>query len=101
MRRWAIVLAAAAALAGGTAWAEAPAEPLPTVTARIESGPIIGVEHEHANVFRDIPYAAPPVGPLRWKPPRPVEKPRPKRVRPSQRALTSVRPAVNPFRSWA
>jgi para-nitrobenzyl esterase len=72
MKRWAIVLAAAAALAGGMARAQAPAEPLPTVKARIESGPIVGVEHESANVFRDIPYAAPPVGPLRWKPPQPV-----------------------------
>ncbi|HET6969516.1 MAG TPA: carboxylesterase family protein [Phenylobacterium sp.] len=50
------------------------AQPLvPTVRAQIESGPILGVEHEHADVFRNIPYAAPPVGKLRWAPPQPVE----------------------------
>jgi para-nitrobenzyl esterase len=73
MKRWVIAVAAAAALTGGTAWSQPPAAPLPTVRGAIESGPIIGVEHEHADVFRDIPYAAPPVGPLRWKPPQPVQ----------------------------
>jgi para-nitrobenzyl esterase len=43
------------------------------VRAQIDAGPIIGVRHEHADVFRNIPYAAPPVGPLRWRPPQPVE----------------------------
>jgi para-nitrobenzyl esterase len=43
-----------------------------TVRAQIETGPIVGVAHEHANVFRNIPYAAAPVGPLRWRPPQPA-----------------------------
>jgi para-nitrobenzyl esterase len=72
MKTWLTILAAAAALAGGAAGAQTPTQPLPTVKARIESGPIVGVEHENADVFRDIPYAAPPVGPLRWRPPQPV-----------------------------
>jgi para-nitrobenzyl esterase len=50
-----------------------PAAPLPLVSATIDSGPIVGVEHEHANVFRNIPFAAPPVGDLRWAPPQPVK----------------------------
>jgi para-nitrobenzyl esterase len=76
MRAVASILAgAAAALAVfGSGQAQAPpAGPLPTVAARIDSGPIVGVVHEHANVFRNIPYAAPPVGKLRWAPPQPVQ----------------------------
>jgi para-nitrobenzyl esterase len=35
------------------------------------SGAITGEPGKEVSVFRGIPYAAPPVGPLRWKPPRP------------------------------
>jgi para-nitrobenzyl esterase len=43
---------------------------------RLDSGPVTGV-HEEADgqdlwIFKGIPYAAPPVGDLRWKPPQPV-----------------------------
>ena len=38
--------------------------------AATRSGKIEGVEHDGVHVFRGIPYAAPPVGPLRWQPPR-------------------------------
>jgi len=44
-------------------------------TARIESGLISGTAGEHegrVRVFKGIPYAAPPVGRLRWRPPQPV-----------------------------
>jgi para-nitrobenzyl esterase len=43
---------------------------------RIESGALEGTfdpENPGVAYFRGIPYAAPPVGKLRWKPPRPVE----------------------------
>ncbi|QNK02147.1 carboxylesterase/lipase family protein [Dyella telluris] len=36
------------------------------------NGPLSGVSDAGLNVFKGIPYAAPPVGPLRWKPPQPV-----------------------------
>ena len=33
-------------------------------------GPVQGVEDEGVTIFRGIPYAAPPTGPLRWQPPQ-------------------------------
>lgn len=43
---------------------------------RLDSGPVIGVREEAGGgeiwVFKGIPYAAPPIGELRWKPPQPV-----------------------------
>ena len=44
----------------------------PIVT--IDDGRIQGIADNNAAVFRGIPYAAPPVGDLRWRPPRPVVK---------------------------
>ena len=63
MLRIATVLAAAATLIAGAAHAQAP-------TVKIDSGPLTGVTEGPANVFRNIPYAAPPVGALRWAPPQ-------------------------------
>ena len=37
------------------------------------SGTVIGEIGKEVTVFRGIPYAAPPVGELRWKPPQPVK----------------------------
>ncbi|MGD1118659.1 MAG: carboxylesterase family protein [Dehalococcoidales bacterium] len=36
------------------------------------SGAIIGEPGKEVSIFRGIPYAAPPVGDLRWRPPQPV-----------------------------
>ena len=43
-----------------------------TPTARIDSGVVSGLEAGPAVVFHAIPYAAPPIGPLRWAPPAPA-----------------------------
>ena len=42
-------------------------------TVRIASGEVAGTgAGTDVRVYRGIPYAAPPVGPLRWRPPQPV-----------------------------
>jgi len=63
-------LLAAMMLAAGVAQAQPAAPP---VTVKTESGPLVGVAEGAANVFRNIPFAAPPVGDLRWAPPQPVK----------------------------
>ena len=43
-----------------------------TPTLSIEGGKVVGVETENSVVYKGIPYAAAPVGDLRWKKPQPV-----------------------------
>jgi len=68
MIRLSTILAAAAAMSASAAWAQ-PVAP----KVKIESGALAGVAYENANVFRNIPFAAPPVGDLRWAPPQPAK----------------------------
>ena len=39
---------------------------------KIETGSLQGAVEYDMNVFKNIPYAAPPVGELRWRPPQPA-----------------------------
>jgi para-nitrobenzyl esterase len=65
VRTLALALAAVALLAARTALAAPP-------QARLDTGIVAGTIEGPARVFRAIPYAAPPVGPLRWRPPQPA-----------------------------
>ena len=73
----------AAALLAAPAQAQDTAPP-PLVRLQVEGGTVVGFERGPAEIFRNIPYAAPPVGPLRWKPPGPVQ------------AWSGDRPAIEP-----
>jgi para-nitrobenzyl esterase len=42
--------------------------------ARVASGLLLGQRTDAVNVFKSIPYAAPPTGELRWKPPEPARR---------------------------
>ena len=63
MMRIAAILGAVTALAAGPVSAQTP-------TVKIDTGPLVGVTEGPASVFRNIPYAAPPMGVLRWAPPQ-------------------------------
>ena len=43
-------------------------------TVKVESGLVEGTAEAGVSVYRGIPFAAPPVGPLRWKAPEPAAK---------------------------
>ncbi len=47
----------------------------PTTTAPVNTtnGPVQGIASDGVSIYRGIPYAAPPVGDLRWRRPAPVE----------------------------
>ncbi|MCJ7604842.1 MAG: carboxylesterase/lipase family protein [Dehalococcoidales bacterium] len=44
-----------------------------TATVKVKSGVLEGMYRDGLHVFKGIPYAAPPVGELRWMPPQPVK----------------------------
>lgn len=54
--------AAAPAVAGGAS----------EVRVATTTGPLVGRVEEGVSVFRGVPYAQPPVGPLRWRAPQPI-----------------------------
>jgi para-nitrobenzyl esterase len=69
--RWLVAIVASAAVFAGACEREGLEQ------IEVESGPVLGVQEEVEGqgiwIFRGIPYAAPPVGDLRWAPPQPAE----------------------------
>jgi para-nitrobenzyl esterase len=47
-------------------------DPLPPGQVNVEGGLIQGTVEDSLTVFKGIPFAAPPVGNLRWRAPQPV-----------------------------
>src|SRR5262245_24435556 len=76
MKRLAAVLAllALAACAPRPKTAEGPPTADPSSARTVSGGQLVGFTDKAtgAQVWRDIPFAAPPVGPLRWRAPRPA-----------------------------
>ena len=63
MLRWGAIVIGCLVLAGAAQAADGP-------KVKVESGVLAGVQTDRARIFRNVPYAAPPVGALRWAPPR-------------------------------
>ena len=57
-----------AILAGGICCAQTPPQ------VKVEAGLLQGTSENGLSVYRGIPFAAPPVGDLRWRPPQPAAK---------------------------
>ena len=77
LRYFFAVLLAAAAIHGAASAHSTPKKALATAAkapvVRIDSGQVRGVESDGVVSFRGIPYAAPPVGKLRWREPQPAQ----------------------------
>ena len=50
----------------------AEAAPAPAVIVKAPAGELRGAERDGIRSFLGIPYAQPPVGDLRWRPPQPL-----------------------------
>jgi len=65
---------AATATAAGAGTAATHGDPSATPVVAVAGGAVRGKAAAAADEFLGIPYAAPPVGPLRWRPPQPAAR---------------------------
>jgi para-nitrobenzyl esterase len=67
-----LVVVAAAVVAAGAGWSAA--QGVPPFQVQVDAGMLSGTASADGRVriFRGVPYAAPPVGPLRWRAPEPA-----------------------------
>ncbi|WP_020496592.1 carboxylesterase/lipase family protein [Sciscionella marina] len=74
LSRWAVICGMLSVLFGSTACAAdpPPAKPSDPAVVHTDAGSVRGSVQHGTRVFQRIPYAAPPVGELRWRDPRPV-----------------------------
>ncbi len=49
------------------------ADPAPVVEAKVETGALAGRMIDGVAIYKNIPFAAPPIGDLRWAPPQPAQ----------------------------
>jgi para-nitrobenzyl esterase len=76
-----------------------PSPGTPMAPAMTTSGPVRGLEERGVTVYRGIPYAAPPVGDLRWRPPQPAAAwTKPRDAFAFSKACTQIGPAVPGFK---
>ena len=70
---WCSLAALAVAMGvGTTASLQTPAPSQARPVVRVEGGELQGVADDGVDAFKGIPFAAPPVGDLRWRPPQPA-----------------------------
>jgi len=74
MNRTLLAIVAILTCASATSTAHANSDPAAVTVVHIASGDLAGIGDAQGGPvhFYDIPFAAPPVGPLRWAPPRPA-----------------------------
>jgi para-nitrobenzyl esterase len=68
----AVLLAAGCGRGGDVATTPATSAPVDPAVVQTASGAVRGVVAPDHRLFAGIPYAAPPIGPLRWQPPAPA-----------------------------